>query len=305
MIPVVARTTAGMAAARAAMRSPVVLVPTMGALHDGHRGLLRQARRMAGQDGAVVASVFVNLLQFGQGTDFDRYPRTLAGDVGICGEEGVDVVFAPLAEQMYPVKQEIMVNPGPVGEVLEGAFRPGFFTGVLTVVLKIFNLVRPDAAVFGQKDAQQLFLVRRMVTDLNLLVDISSVATVRDPDGLACSSRNGYLSPAERLTALALSRAMRAGAAAGAHGQEAVLAAARAELAAAAQADPPLLTDYLELVDPAMFTAVDGGYSGDAQLLVAGTVGKTRLIDNVLLHVGPAGGSWGSSPQANTAGSAP
>jgi pantoate--beta-alanine ligase len=157
---------------------------------------------------------------------------------------------------------------------------------VLTVVLKIFNLVRPDAAVFGQKDAQQLFLVRRMVADLNLKVGIVPVATVREPDGLAASSRNSYLSPAERYTALALSKALRAGAAAGADGREAVLAAARSELAPAAAADPPLLTDYLELVDPGTFAVVDSGYAGPGQLLVAGTVGKTRLIDNVLLTVG-------------------
>lgn len=285
MIPVLARTTAGMAAARAIVRSPVVLVPTMGALHDGHRALLRHARRQAGADGSVVVSVFVNPLQFGAGTDLDSYPRPLAGDVSVCAEEGVDVVFAPLAEQMYPIKQEITVNPGPVGDVLEGTFRPGFFIGVLTVVLKIFNLVKPDAAVFGQKDAQQLFLVRRMVAELNLKVDIASVATVREPDGLAASSRNSYLSPAERLTALALSKALRAGTAAGADGSQAVLSAARAELAAAAEADPPLLTDYLELVDPATFAVVDAGYAGAAQLLVAGTVGKTRLIDNAMLTV--------------------
>ena len=277
-----------MAAAKATMRAPVVLVPTLGALHDGHRALLRQGRRMAGEDGSVVVSVFVNPLQFGPGTDLDRYPRTLADDVSICAEEDVAVVFAPLVNQMYPFKQEITVNPGPVGEVFEGAFRPGFFTGVLTVVLKLFNLVRPDAAIFGQKDAQQLFLVRRMVADLNLKIDILSVATVREPDGLAASSRNSYLSPGERLTALTLSRALHAGAAAGAGGQEAVLAAARAELAAAVEADPPLLTDYLELVDPATFAAVDPGYAGAAQLLVAGTVGKTRLIDNALVSVGPA-----------------
>jgi pantoate--beta-alanine ligase len=304
MIPVVARTTAGIAAARATMNSPVVLVPTMGALHGGHRALLKRAKRMAGQDGSVVVSVFVNPLQFGAGTDLDRYPRTLASDVGICAEEGVAVVFAPLAEQMYPTQQEITVNPGSVGEVLEGAFRPGFFTGVLTVVLKIFNLVSPDAAVFGQKDGQQLFLVRRMVADLNLNVDIASVATVREPDGLAASSRNSYLSPAERLTALALSRALHAGAAVGVHGKEAILTAAWAELAAAAEADPPFMTDYLELVDPATFDAVDSGYAGPGQLLVAGTVGKTRLIDNAFLTVG-SGGFRGDDPPEPPEGSTP
>ncbi|HWF80406.1 MAG TPA: pantoate--beta-alanine ligase [Streptosporangiaceae bacterium] len=268
------------------MRSPVVLVPTMGALHAGHRALLRRGREIAGQNGSVVVSVFVNPLQFGQGTDLDRYPRTLASDVSMCADEGVAVVFAPLAEQMYPTRPEITINPGQVGEALEGAFRPGFFTGVLTVVLKIFNLVNPAAAVFGQKDAQQLFLVRRMVADLNLKVDIASVATVREPDGMAASSRNSYLSPAERLTALALSKALHAGAAAAVHGQQAVLTAARAVLAAAGDADPPLLTDYVELVDPATFAAADSAYAGPAQLLVAGTVGKTRLIDNAMLTVG-------------------
>lgn len=294
MIPMVARTTIGMAAARATMRSQVVLVPTMGALHGGHRALLRHARRIAGPDGSVVVSVFVNPLQFGAGTDLDRYPRTLASDVAVCTEEGVSVVFAPLADQMYPINQEIMVNPGPVGEVLEGAFRPGFFTGVLTVVLKIFNLVRPDAAVFGQKDAQQLFLVRRMVAELNLNIDIASVPTVREPDGLAASSRNSYLAPAERVTARALSRALLAAGATADQGQEAALAAARAELAQAATADPPLLIDYMELVNPATFASVDPAYSGPGQLLVAGTVGKTRLIDNALLTVGPA--AAGSAP---------
>src|SRR5258708_35155680 len=266
MIPVVARTTAGIAAARTTMRSPVVVVPTMGALHGGHRALLRHGRRLAGSEGSVVVSVFVNPLQFGTGTDLDRYPRRLASDVSVCAEEGVAVLFAPLAEQMYPFKQEITVNPGPAGEVLEGAFRPGFFTGVLTVVLKIFNMIRPDAAVFGQKDAQQLFLVRRMVADLNLRVEIASVATVREPDGLAASSRNSYLSPAERLSALALSTALHAGAAAGVYGREAVLTAARAELAVAAEADPPLLTDYLELVDPDTFAPADSRCTAPPQL---------------------------------------
>jgi pantoate--beta-alanine ligase len=298
MIPIVSRTQIGIAAARAAVRSPVVLVPTMGALHDGHRALLRRGRQLAGPDGSLVVSVFVNPLQFGVGgTDLDRYPRDLARDVAICADEGVAVVFAPLDSQMYPIEQTITVNPGPVGDVLEGAFRPGFFEGVLTVVLKIFNLVQPDVAVFGQKDAQQVFLVRRMVADLNLNVDIESVETVREPDGLAASSRNSYLSPADRVTALALSRALRAGVAAPGGGPADVLAAAEAVLAAAALADPPLLVDYLELVDPSTFAPVTApsGHAGHAAqpgrtgqasrglLLVAATVGKTRLIDNALV----------------------
>jgi len=272
-----------MVAARQTLRFPVVLVPTMGALHDGHRALLRRGRELAGPNGSLVVSVFVNPLQFGPGADLHRYPRSLASDVEICAQEGAAVVFAPLATQMYPVTQTIMVDPGPVGQVLEGAFRPGFFTGVLTVVLKIFNLVRPQAAVFGQKDAQQVFLVRRMVADLNLDIDIDAVLTMREPDGLAASSRNSYLSPADRITARHLSRALLAGTAAAGSGQPAVLAAAGAELAGAAAADPPLVVDYLELVDPATFSGAGPDYQGPAILLVAATVGKTRLIDNIPL----------------------
>jgi pantoate--beta-alanine ligase len=170
--------------------------------------------------------------------------------------------------------------------VLEGTFRPGFFEGVLTVVLKLFNLVKPDFAVFGKKDAQQLAVVRRMVTDLNLPVTIEPVGIVRDPDGLAISSRNRYLSPAERDTALALNRALRAGAAAANGGPEAVLAAAEAELSAAGKADPPLVTDYVALADPETFTHVPAGFAGRALLLVAATVGKTRLIDNMAVLFG-------------------
>jgi pantoate--beta-alanine ligase len=288
VIPIQARTTIGIAAARQVLRGPVVLVPTMGALHAGHRALLRRGREVAGPGGSLVVSIFVNPLQFGAGTDLDRYPRTLAGDLELCAEEGVSVVFAPLAAEMYPSAQTITVDPGPVGQVLEGVFRPGFFTGVLTVVLKIVNLVAPDVAVFGQKDAQQVFLVRRMVAELNLGIDIDAMPTVREPDGLAASSRNSYLSDSDRITALALSRAMLAGAEAAAHGGNAVLSAARAELAQAAAADPPLVTDYLELVDPATFCEVSPGYAGPATLLVAGTVGKTRLIDNIPLTLARA-----------------
>lgn len=286
MIPMLARTRVGLAACRATLRSPVVLVPTMGALHAGHRALLRAARQISGQNGSLVVSVFVNPLQFGIGEDLDRYPRTLDDDLAVCAEEDVDVVFAPAHDQMYPAEQMITVQPGPMGEVLEGTFRPGFFEGVLTVVLKLFNLVKPDVAVFGEKDAQQLALIRRMVTDLNLPVTIEPVGTVRDPDGLAISSRNRYLSAAERSTALALSRALRAGAAAAGGGPEAILAAAEAELSAAAHADPPLTTDYLVLGGPDTFDGVPAGFTGLALLLVAATVGKTRLIDNTEVQIG-------------------
>jgi pantoate--beta-alanine ligase len=280
-----ARTKSGLAACRATLRPRVVFVPTMGALHDGHRALLRRARQISGRNGSLVVSVFVNPLQFGLGEDLDRYPRTLPEDITICAQEGADVVFAPGYEQMYPVEQMITVSPGPLGEVLEGAFRPGFLDGVLTVVLKLFNLVKPDVAVFGEKDAQQLAAVRRMVADLNLPVTIDSVPVVRDPDGLAISSRNRYLSPSERGTALALSRALRAGVAAAGDGPVAVLAAAQAELSAASQAEPPLATDYLALTDPETFTAIEKDHTGAALLLVAATVGKTRLIDNMRLSL--------------------
>jgi pantoate--beta-alanine ligase len=286
MSPVVARTRVELAAARAGLAGPVALVPTMGALHQGHRALLRRAREIAAPNGNVVVSVFVNPLQFGAGEDFSGYPRTLDRDLAVCAEEGAAVVFAPARDQVYPAPPLIRVDPGPVGQLLEGSSRPGFFVGVLTVVLKLFQLVRPDAAVFGQKDAQQLALVRQMTADLDLGVDIAAVPTVRDPDGLAVSSRNAYLSAAERSTALALSGGLAAGSAAAAAGPAAVLAAARAVLDRAAGADPPLVLDYLALVDPGRFTAIGDGHRGPALLLVAARAGTTRLIDNAQVALG-------------------
>jgi len=286
MIPILARTRRGMAAARRGLGAPVVLVPTMGALHDGHRALLRRAHEISMPNGSVVVSVFVNPLQFGAGEDLGRYPRNLDDDLATCAEEQVTVVFAPSAAQMYPREQLITVDPGPMGQVLEGASRPGFFTGVLTVVLKLFQLVQPQVAVFGEKDAQQLALVGRMIGDLDLGVQIASVPTVRDPDGLAVSSRNSYLSAAERRTALALPRALRAGREAQEAGPEAALKAAGAVLDEAATAAPPLVTDYLALADPDTFTPVAAGYAGDALLLGAVKVGGTRLIDNMQLVLG-------------------
>ncbi len=283
-----ARTLAGLAAARATTPSPVVLVPTMGALHEGHRALLRRARVAAGSGGSVVASVFVNPLQFGAGEDLERYPRSLDRDVRICAAEGADVVFAPRSDQMYPGRQQVTVDPGPVGRVLEGACRPALFGGALTVVLKLFHLVGPDAAVFGEKDAQQLFLVRAMTADLNIPVEIIGVPTVREADGLAASSRNAYLTPGQRERARALPRALRAGADAAEAGgdADAVLAAARAELGPLAGADPPLRLDYLALADPATFGDLPERYRGPALLLVAARVGDTRLIDNVTVRIG-------------------
>ncbi|MDQ2722548.1 MAG: pantoate--beta-alanine ligase, partial [Actinomycetota bacterium] len=232
----------------------VVLVPTMGALHTGHLELVRQAKRVPGA--VVVVSIFVNPLQFGPGEDLDRYPRTLAEDLAICAAEGVALVFAPSAAEMYPHgKPQVSVEPGPAGRRLEGQFRPGFFDGVLTVVLKLLHLTRPDVVVFGEKDAQQLALVRRMVTDTDLGIIVESVPTARDADGLATSSRNRYLSAAERSVALALPRALRAAQAQAADGVTAVLSAAREVL----RAEPALAVDYLEVVDPGTFTAVSSG----------------------------------------------
>jgi pantoate--beta-alanine ligase len=287
MMPVIARTREELTAARAALGT-VALVPTMGALHDGHRSLLRRARELAD---AVAVSIFVNPLQFGPNEDLDRYPRTLPDDVEICAAEGVDLVFAPTVDVMYPqtaLGARVTVDSGQMGTIVEGACRPGHFDGVLTVVLKLFNLVRPDIAVFGEKDAQQLALIRRMVADLNVPVRVVGSPTVREEDGLALSSRNRYLSAAERLTAVSLSMALRAGAEAVDDGPAKVVRAARTVLDGAIAADPPLELDYLVLVDPETFQEVDDAHTGPAVLAVAGRVGTTHLIDNVPLDFGPA-----------------
>jgi pantoate--beta-alanine ligase len=283
MTTLIATTREELDVARGALGT-VALVPTMGALHDGHRALLRAARELADD---VVVSIFVNPLQFGEGEDLDRYPRTLTGDVAVCAAEGAALVFTPTAEAMYPNgRPAVTVSSGPMGEIVEGAARPGHFNGVLTVVMKLFNLVRPDVALFGEKDAQQLAMVRRMVADLDLGVDVVGVPTVRESDGLALSSRNRYLSMAERVTALSLSMALRAGASAAVHGPAAALRAARAILDDAVKADPPLALDYLALVDPATFHEVGEDFIGDAVLAVAGYAGTTHLIDNVPVRLG-------------------
>ncbi|ASU85751.1 pantoate--beta-alanine ligase [Nocardiopsis gilva YIM 90087] len=277
--PAVARTPEELDRLRANL-GRVALVPTMGALHSGHRSLIAAARDHAD---TVVVSIFVNPLQFGPNEDYDRYPRTLDDDLAICAEDGVDVVFAPPVEVMYPGEQMVTVSPGRMGRVLEGEFRPGFFEGVLTVVNKLFNLVRPDVAIFGQKDAQQLSVVRRMVRDLCMPITVMGAPTVRDADGLATSSRNVYLSPEERTTALALSRALLSGADASVTGPVGILSAARAVLDEAALATPPVAVDYLALVDAHTFGEVPNDFRGEAVLAVAAWVGKTRLIDNVPL----------------------
>ena len=282
--PQLATTRADLAAARALLPGPVVLAPTMGALHAGHTRLLGAARTLAGPRGSVIVSIFVNPLQFGPNEDLDRYPRTLDADLAICAREGADLVFAPAAAEIYPGgPPEVTVDPGPAGQRFEGEFRPGFFGGVLTVVLKLLHLTRPAVAVFGQKDAQQLALVRRMVTDLNLDVVIEPVPTVRDADGLATSSRNRYLSAADRAVALALPRALRAGQAEAGGGADAVLAATWAVL----RAQPALAMDYLALVDPGTFGLAG---TGSALLVAAARAGTTRLIDNMALVL-PAEGA--------------
>ncbi|MFF5334799.1 pantoate--beta-alanine ligase [Streptomyces sp. NPDC013181] len=185
------------------------VVMTMGALHEGHASLIRAARAHAGPAGQVVVTVFVNPLQFGEAADLDRYPRTLEADLAVAGAAGADAVFAPSVDEVYPGGEpQVRIAAGPMGERLEGASRPGHFDGMLTVVAKLLHLTRPDTAFFGQKDAQQLALIRRMVRDLNFPVEIVGVETVREPDGLALSSRNRFLDPHERRTALALSRAL-------------------------------------------------------------------------------------------------
>jgi len=281
--PVVARTRAELAGALAATRAGggrVALVPTMGALHAGHAALVDTAREVVGPGAAVVVSVFVNPLQFAPGEDLDRYPRTFDADLAVAAEQGADVVFAPTVAEVYPGGDpQVTVEPGPLGSVLEGATRPGHYRGVLTVVAKLFGLVRPDVAVFGQKDYQQLVLVRRMAEDLCLGVDVVGAETVRQDDGLALSSRNAYLTVEQRAAARALSAALRAGAAAGARGGDAVRSAARAVL----DAEPAVEVDYLVLTAPDL--AEPPAY-GEGRLLVAARVGSTRLIDNVPVELG-------------------
>ncbi|EHR53145.1 pantoate--beta-alanine ligase [Saccharomonospora marina XMU15] len=266
------------AALRAVGRN-VALVPTMGALHAGHRELLRRAKRLPNT--VMAASIFVNPLQFGAGEDFEAYPRPLERDLEVLAEAGVEIAFTPTEADLYEPDAAVTVQPGELGTELEGQHRPGHFAGVLTVVAKLFNIVRPHYAFFGEKDYQQLVLIRRMVRDLNMDTRVLGVPTVRESDGLALSSRNVYLSPSEREQAVALSAALTAGAHAGPRGAEAVLREARRTLAAR----PEVAVDYLELRGTELGPApVDG----EARLLVAARVGNTRLIDNVGVSLGSA-----------------
>jgi pantoate--beta-alanine ligase len=253
-----------LAEARGKLDGRVALVPTMGALHAGHAALIDRARAIAD---SVVVSIFVNPLQFAAGEDLDRYPRTLEADLDLVARLGGDLVWAPTPDVVYPHGQPtVTVRPGRVGDTYEGAARPGHFAGVLTVVTKLLTSTRPDVAVFGRKDAQQLCLVQRMVSDLDLGVDIEPHPIVRDRDGLALSSRNRFLSAAERAAALAIPRAIATGS----------RDAARAVLAAS-----DLDVDYCDLVDPVTFAPLEQDTGG--LLIITATSGTTRLLDNAFL----------------------
>lgn len=260
----------------------VMLVPTMGALHEGHLTLVRAAKRVQGA--VVVVSIFVNPLQFGAGEDLDAYPRTLDTDLELLRAEGVEIVFAPSAAAMYPDGMRTTVQPGPLAGELEGASRPTHFAGMLTVVLKLLQIVQPDRVFFGEKDYQQLVLVRQMVADLNVDVQVVGVPTVREADGLAMSSRNRYLDSAQREVAVALSAALTAGAHAAFEGAQAALDAARAVL----DGTPGLVVDYLQLRGTELQPEPTNGCG---RLLVAARLGTTRLLDNVAIQIGNLAGT--------------
>jgi pantoate--beta-alanine ligase len=255
---------------------------TMGALHEGHAELVRQGRQIVGDTGTVIVTVFVNPTQFGAGEDFDAYPRTLEDDVVIATEAGADVVFAPNAVEVYGpasgfTPMSVTVDPGPLADMLEGASRPGHFRGVLTVVNKLMGMTRPDVALFGEKDYQQLTLIRRMVTDLSIPVEVVGVPTVREPDGLARSSRNRYLSTEERRIASIIPKSM-AAATAESDAQSAVEAGM-----SVLRQEPAIAVDYLVVTDPDLGPAPD---QGEARVLLAAKVGTTRLLDNLPMRVG-------------------
>jgi pantoate--beta-alanine ligase len=273
VLATVAEVRAAMAAERAAGRS-ISLTPTLGALHAGH---LAHLERAAGLVDTRVVSIFVNPLQFGPGEDLDKYPRTLDADLDKLAALGVPFVFAPSADEMYPAgAPTIHVSAGRIGELYEGRSRPGHFDGVLTVVAKLLLIVAPDIVTFGQKDAQQLFLVRRMISDINIPVRLEAIEIVREDDGLALSSRNRFLEGRERGAARALSQALEAAESSADRGVDSVIAAAQGTL----MGEPLVDLDYLKIVNPHTFLPVDDDYRGAALVLVAARVGTTRLIDN-------------------------
>jgi pantoate--beta-alanine ligase len=262
----------------------VMLVPTMGALHEGHLSLIRAAHRVQGA--VVVVSIFVNPMQFGAGEDLDAYPRALDDDLAAMRAEGVEIAFTPTAADMYPDGKRTSVHPGPLGAELEGAARPTHFEGVLTVVLKLLQIVRPDRAFFGEKDYQQLVLIRQMVADLNVDTQIVGVPIVREADGLALSSRNRYLDEVEREQAGALSAALLAGMYAASGGTAASLDAAGAVL----DEVPAIDVDYLEVRDSMLGP---GPAEGIARMVVAARLGSTRLLDNIAIDIGATAGTEG------------
>ena len=280
----IVRTPVAMAKLAAAWDRRVVLVPTMGALHAGHLALVERARQAAGPDGAVVVSIFVNPAQFGPKEDWSKYPRPLKRDLALCRERGVDLVFHPAAEAMYAPGRSIVVDETLLASGLCGRSRPGHFQGVCTVVAKLFNLVRPHAAVFGMKDFQQLAIIRRLVRDLNFPVKIIAGETVREADGLALSSRNVYLTAEERKQAPGLRRALLLAAesfAAGERGATVLRFLLENELSGA----PLARLDYAEVVDATDLQPVTK-IEGPAVIALAAFFGKTRLIDNLLLEPG-------------------
>ncbi len=265
----------------------VMLVPTMGALHDGHLALVRAAKRVPGS--VVVVSIFVNPLQFGTDEDLDAYPRIVEADLELLRGDGVEIAFTPSASAMYPDGPRTTVYPGPLGSELEGAARPTHFAGMLTVVLKLLQIVAPDRVFFGEKDYQQLVLVRQMVADLNVDTRVVGVPIVRENDGLAMSSRNRYLNAAQRELAGILSAALLAGSHAAPAGADAALRAAGSVLSEV----PAIDVDYLEVRDGSLGPAP---VTGAGRLLVAARLGKTRLIDNVAIEIGTTVGADGRVP---------
>ena len=255
-----------------------VLVPTMGALHKAHGELIRVAREAAGESGEVAVSIFVNPLQFEPGSDYERYPRPERADEEFCRNAGVDLLFRPSAEEVYPTDRSTFVEETSLSTTLEGKSRPGHFGGVCTVVAKLFNILAPDAAVFGEKDFQQLAIIRRMVRDLNFNIEIIAVPTVREDDGLACSSRNQYLNPEERKQAVALYKALMAAKNVGRKPAKDVVALAQKVIGEA----PLARIDYVGIADAETLKPVEM-VAANSVLLLAVFFGKTRLIDNIRL----------------------
>jgi pantoate--beta-alanine ligase len=260
----------------------IAYIPTMGALHEGHRSLIKLAKSLGE---VVVVSIFVNPLQFGPGEDYARYPRPLEDDLQVCEADGVDIAFVPSVSDLYPAGRQVSVDAGALGAILEGRSRPGHCNGVLTVVLKYFNIIRPHVAVFGEKDAQQLACIQRMVIDLNLAIEVVGAPIVREPDGLALSSRNIFLTVSERAVARSLSAALEKAAT-----QTSVPSARSAayEVLDRAEAEPCFELDYATIVNPSTFAEVPDDHVGPATFVVAARVGGTRLIDNTTINFAPA-----------------